>query len=234
METKRIILVEDNKDHRTIVSDALVKKGFDVVEVGSSVEFFQSLINNSFDLLILDIGLPDYSGFSILEYLQKHTQHNSMGVVVLTAFGSSEDRVRGYELGADLYMLKPIDLRELILAVTNLLRRLNTRIPSIDKDKFWTLDKANWLLTDPNRLSCKLSAKEMELLMQLASVKGEVINKYNLGSALGYLEDEHGKRALESAVLRLRRKLAQAGCVNVPIKTVHGVGYTFSCQLVVR
>jgi DNA-binding response OmpR family regulator len=234
MEKIRIILVEDNKDHSSLVSDALRQEGFKVDEVASSVEFFQALVDNHFDILILDIGLPDFSGFSILEYLQKNKLYNNMGIVVLTAFGSREDRIRGYELGADLYILKPVDIQELCLAVTNLSNRLSVCEPPDKQISGWSLDKANWLLLSPSGASCKLSAKEVELLTRLSSAECEVVNKYELACSLGYLEDEHGKRALESVVLRLRRKLAQAGCSNVPIKTVHGIGYTFSAQLVIR
>lgn len=231
MEKKRIVLVEDDHDHCTLVHDALAQEGFEVCALGSSVEFFQSLMNNHFDILILDIGLPDFSGFSILEYLKKNDLHHNMGIVVLTAYGSTEDRIRGYELGADLYMLKPVDIKELCLAVNNLANRLNNSNITETKIRKWSLDKVNWLLSSPEGVSCKLSGKEMELLMQLSLAKGEVANKYELAKSLGYLEDEHGKRALESAILRLRRKLAQAGCSNVPIKTVHGVGYKFSSSL---
>lgn len=233
MEKMRVILVEDDKDQRFLVRYALEQENFEVHEVGSSVELFQSLLNNSFNILIVDIGLPDFSGFSILEYFQKNSIHNNMGIVVLTGFSSSEDRIRGYELGADLYMLKPIDVRELCLAVNNLSKRLISGELSQKQIKTWRLDKSNWLITAPDGSSCKLSAKEMELLSQLSFAKGEVVNKYTLGSSLGYLEDEHGKRALESAVLRLRRKLAKAGCSNIPIKTVHGVGYAFSSSLLI-
>lgn len=231
MEKTRVIIVEDDKDHSSLVREALEQENFETYEVASSVEFFQSLLNSSFDILILDIGLPDFSGFSILDYLQKNKLHNNMGIVVLTAYGSSEDRIRGYELGADIYMLKPVDVKELCFAVINLANRLTAYEPSGKEIKSWSLDKINWLLSSPDGSSCKLSAKEVELLTQLSLAKGEVVNKYTLGSALGYLDNEHGKRALESAVLRLRRKLAQTGCSNVPIKTVHGVGYTFSSAL---
>tara|TARA_R110001599_G_scaffold269628_1_gene470550 strand:+ start:617 stop:1321 length:705 start_codon:yes stop_codon:yes gene_type:complete len=227
----RIVLVEDDKVYRFLIKEVLEQEGFEVHALGSSVEFFQSLLNNSFDILILDIGLPDFSGFSILEYLQKNKLHKDMGIAVLTSHTSSNDRIRGYELGADLYMLKPLYVKELCLAIHNLSKRITIQKSSNKETQVWSLDTSNWLISTPDGSSCKLSAKEMELVTQLSLAKGEVVNKYALASSLGYLDDEHGKRALESAVLRLRRKLAKTGYSNSPIKTVHGLGYAFSPYL---
>ena len=235
MSSYSVIVVEDDSDHRELIESALDASGLTVKVAGTTIEFFQNLVHDSFDIIILDIGLPDHSGFSILQYLQEKKLNTSMGVIVLTAHDSAEDRVRGYELGADLYLVKPIDVRELSFAVKNLISRMGNNTEKLLSSKLdaWQLNTENWQLTAPNGECCNLSAKEMELIQKLHQLDGEVLNKYLLGAAMGYSDDEHGKRALESAILRLRRKLANMGCTNTPIKTAHGVGYTFSAKLIV-
>ena len=233
MNNIRVIVVEDDNDLRSLIAEELARNSMQVSEATTVVEYFQQLTEKTFDVVVLDVGLPDHSGFSILEHIRKSAASSQTGVIILTAKGGSEDRVNGYRLGADLYMVKPVDTKELVFAIRNLAARLT--VPGISEGagtEEWLLDKASWVLRAPNGSQCDLSSKEMELIQLLHSCGG-VANKYDLGSALGYRGDEHGKRALESVILRFRRKLATTGNANMPIKTVHGVGYAFTGTLTV-
>lgn len=233
MHRYSIIVVEDDKSHREQIEHGLTLAGFAVTAVSSPIEFYQRLVNQSFDALILDIDTPDHSFFSILHYIKDNKLNSSMGVLVLTSADNAECRAEGYELGVDLCVVKPINIGEIVPAVKNIIGRIEQPNEESLSSRLnaWQLDTGSWQLLAPNGAYCKLSAKEMTLIKKLYNPSGQVLNKYLLGAALGYSDDEHGKRALESAILRLRRKFADMGCTDMPIKTAHGVGYTFSAKL---
>ena len=112
----RVIIVEDDQDLRESLVEFLNLAGHDVSGVGSGLEFYQAIAASSFAIAVVDVGLPDQCGYVITEYIRKNP---AMGVIMLTARDAIEDRVRGYDAGADLYMVKPVDSRELGAAITS-------------------------------------------------------------------------------------------------------------------
>ncbi|MCR6629887.1 MAG: response regulator transcription factor [Magnetospirillum sp.] len=231
----RIILAEDEVDLREGLEECLTLLGFETVGVGSALELFQKLATDSFDVAVIDVGLPDQSGFDIASVL---TRRPEMGVVILTALGGTEDRIRGFASGADLYFVKPVDCRELGAAIHSLRRRLeNGRAApaaiAAAPSGGWVFDRTRWALRTSGNVEIDLTSAEITLLERLLQHPGETATRQELLAALGYEEDEAGNRNLEAIVRRLRRKIESVAGGKAPIQTVHSRGYLFSAPVAV-
>jgi two-component system OmpR family response regulator len=215
----RILVVEDDRDLADGVSRSLSKSGHavDVVTDGLSAE--AALGVTSYDLVILDLQLPQRNG---LEVLRNHRAGGGRApVLILTARSAVADRVGGLDAGADDYLAKPFDLAELEARVRSLLRRASPTPAPVLRHGELSLDTVDRRVEiGGERLD--LSAREIALLETLLLRVGRVVSKEGLLEKL-YGADEHaGENAVEVFVHRLRRKLEPAG---VAIRTVRGLGY---------
>jgi two-component system OmpR family response regulator len=233
----KILIVEDDKDLRESMLKYLVGNGLDVVAVGSAIEFYRTIALNSYALAIIDRGLPDQSGLVLVKYLRGNTD---MRVIMLTALASIDEKLEGYDAGADVYLAKPADFREILATINNLLGRIevipNTGMEIIksvvaENNKQWQLRRSEWLLINPEGQSVKLTLKEFEFTLFLATTETIAASRKELLKLLEYQNNESGNRALESLVHRLRTKTAVLG--SFPIQTAHGVGYSFSVSVLV-
>jgi DNA-binding response OmpR family regulator len=154
---------------------------------------------------------------------------------MLTALGDSDDRVRGFESGADIYLVKHSTLREIEAAIRSLLRRAGDQADAADvvADR-WTLDRRNWTLTAPNQRSLKLTATEFALVSTLCKHGGGICEREELVQSIARPRAHFDNRHLDAVVSRLRRKIAEHTDLQVPIKVVYGVGYTFTAMAVVQ
>uniref|UniRef100_A0A1S7LE19 Putative transcriptional regulatory protein SrrA [srrA] n=1 Tax=Magnetococcus massalia (strain MO-1) TaxID=451514 RepID=A0A1S7LE19_MAGMO len=231
----RTILVEDDADLRALLSEELQSEGLEVEAVGSAIALYQTLLEQTFDVAVLDVGLPDQSGFEITQYLREKT---STGIIILSARGSKHDRISGYNAGADAYFIKPVDGVELALAIKNLAHRLGGEsVPDLSDDpdpSCWVLDQTRWCLISPNKQEMELSTKEFQFLERLMVLDKEPVKRADLIAALAYARDESGEHALESLVTRLRKKLASLTDGGSPIKTAWGLGYKFAAPCITR
>lgn len=235
MDTRiRVIVVEDNRDLRESTVECLTLAGHDACGVGSCLEFYRALAaDSSYAIAVVDVGLPDQCGYVLAEYIRNNT---TMGIIMLTARAAIEDRVKGYGSGADLYMVKPVDCRELAAAISSLAVRLGNRAPEKGQTpapEFWHLDKQSWRLVPPAGPAISLTAREMQFMESLAENGGKPVRRDALLAALSYRDDEYANRALDSLVRRLRRKIEESSSLPSPIKTIHAVGYCFSVPIVV-
>ncbi|MBR9971089.1 response regulator transcription factor [Magnetospirillum sulfuroxidans] len=233
----RIIIAEDEVDLLELLQECLNLLGFETVGVGSALALFRELATSSFDVAIIDVGLPDQSGYDIVEVLSKRPD---MGVIMLTARGGTEDRIRGFASGADLYFVKPVDCRELGAAIHSLVRRLDGNEPTAEAappppakvaPAAWTFDRTRWILRTHDAIDIDLTSAEVMLLEKLLRQPGETASRQELLRALGYEEDEAGNRNLEAIVRRLRRKVETVSGGKAPIQTVHSRGYLFSAAI---
>lgn len=232
-----VLLVEDDNDLRAGLADYLRLSGLKVAEASSGIAFYKALRADRFDVAIIDINLPDTSGF---ELARDAADEANMGVVILTARAGRDDRVRGYGEGADLYLTKPVDGEELVLAVLNLARRaramgsprssLDHPASSLRSDSAWRLDAMRQALLHPNGARLALSGREMILVETLARAEGATVSRKELAQGLGYAEANSESRSLDAVVRRLRQKAQDAG-VELPLKAVHAVGFRFAAQL---
>ena len=229
----KVILVEDDRDLRESMLECLNLAGLDVKGVGSCLEFYRALAVSSFSIAVVDLGLPDQNGYVLVEYIRKNT---TMGVIILTARDTVAARVQGYDSGADLYLAKPTDWRELSAAIINLAARLGNRASLTSPatiSESWRLARPSWQLVTPSGLAIRLTAKEMQFMTCLAESHGKPVRRETLLATLGYGEDEYANRAMDSLVRRLRRKVEGNRNLQSPIKTIHSVGYCFSAPIII-
>lgn len=217
----RTLLVEDDDDLCKLMVDELALFGIQCTGTANAIEFYQQLAIQDYSAAIVDIGLPDQNGLEITQYLRQQT---SLGIVVLSALGTDADRIRGYQAGADIYFVKPVTGAELACAIHNLTARVDQKTEP--KTEHWILDCRRWSLNAPNGNSYGLNVKEHRFIQTLLENPGKPTNKNELLKKLGYLEDRHGQHALESMVMRLRKKI-RCRINGTPIKTIRGLGYQF-------
>jgi two-component system OmpR family response regulator len=214
----RILLVEDDKVLADALTRALVQSAHAVDAVATGEEADRALALGSYDLAILDIGLPGLSGLEVLQRLR--ARRSTTPVLMLTAFDTMEDQVRGLDLGADDYLSKPFDLPVLEARVRALLRRGSNAMPYLEHGllKFDTVGRRVF----HDRKPLELSPRELAVLELLLMRAGRVVSKEQMVNHLYGWGDEVGANAIEVYVYRLRRKLEPLGC---EIRTVRGMGY---------
>jgi len=217
----RLLLVEDNERFAVLLKRGLAAAGF-VVDVLPTAEAAAAALRASrFDIVVLDLGLPDTDGLDVLGEMRRH--QDATPVLILTARGSLEDRVIGLQSGADDYLVKPFALEELIARLQALLRRpgnllgVTLQLGNIALD---TVARQVFVGDQP----IFFSAREIAVLEQLLRRSGRVVAKNLLADNLYGLSQEVGSNTVEVYVHRLRKHLAEAGA-SVQIHTLRGVGY---------
>jgi DNA-binding response OmpR family regulator len=228
----KVIVVDDDLDLRDSLVEYLNLFGHKAYGVGSCLEFYRSIAEHTFSVAVVDVGLPDQCGYVLAEYIRKNT---SMGVVMLTARASLDDRLKGYSTGADQYLVKPVDCREIAAVITNLKSRIQERHSAVTSlpDSSWKLDVGSWILSPPAGNPILLTSKELRFVSCLAEAAGTPVSREVLFSALDYRNDEYASRAMDSLVRRLRRKIEMISGLSNPVKTIHTVGYCFSARLMI-
>jgi len=246
--TQRVIIVEDDQDLRESLIKYLTLAGHDITGVGSALQFYHTIANEDYALAILDVGLPDQNGLVLAEYLRNNT---TMRIIMLSARTSLDDKLAGYNSGADVYMVKPVDFQELSASISNILGRIHPTLSiqtrsDVEKQPHpklptqpvvnslsWTLEQSTRTLYTPLNEGIELTSKEYDFIVCLSSCNNEAVSRQVILKALQYQNDEFSHRSLESLIHRLRTKILTINS-NVPIKTSHGVGYCFSAPLTIR
>jgi two-component system OmpR family response regulator len=234
----RIAVVEDETSLRADLVEYLSACGHDPVGCGDATELDAALAQSRIDIIILDVNLPGEDGFSIAKRLR---DHSDVGIIMLTARGVNVDRVVGLEIGADVYMVKPVELRELEAQVRTLARRLKLSVPAepvavapAPTGDDWGYDQVAWALIAPDGGSVKLTSNERVFVALLVRSPGEPVSRDDIFQALGKRQWDPGDRSVDSMVRRLRAKGAEALGRDLPIEAVHGTGYAFTAPVAVR
>ncbi|MBS0369071.1 MAG: response regulator transcription factor [Proteobacteria bacterium] len=214
----RILLAEDDLIIADGLCRALKKAGYAVDHVANGAEADTALLGQTFDLLILDLGLPKLSGIEVLRRLR--ARKSVLPVLILTAQDGVEDRVRGLDAGADDYLTKPFALPELEARVRALTRRGTGQARCIEYARL-VYDQADRVVKIDGQV-VELSAREVGLLEVLLLRAGRLVSKEQLVDHLCGWGEEVSNNAIEVYVHRLRKKLEQSG---VQIVTVRGLGY---------
>lgn len=215
----RILLAEDDLPLAEALTALLTGAGYavDCVHDGLSAEDLAA--SENFDLVILDLNLPGLDGLGVLRSIR--SRRNQAAVLILTARGASEDRVKGLDLGADDYVTKPFDVKEFEARVRSLLRRqAGLRAATIDLGPV-TFD----LVARQFRVGGEvldLPARELALLELLFTRAGRVVTREAIVQSLTSLDDELSGNAIEQYISRLRRRLAPLG---LNLRTARGLGY---------
>ena len=220
----RLLLIEDNERFAVLLKRGLTAAGFVVDILGTAEDAAAALRSNRFEIVILDLGLPDADGLEFLAEMRR--AGDATPLLILTARGSLKDRVAGLAGGADDYLVKPFALEELVARLRALLRRPGNLLGA-------TLSLGNLSLDATARQAfiggeaVLLSPREIAVLEHLLRRSGRVVGKAVLENNLYGMAHEVGSNAVEVYVHRLRRHLAELGA-SVEIHTLRGVGYLIS------
>ncbi|MDF3920414.1 response regulator transcription factor [Salinicola salarius] len=213
-----LLVIEDDPLLSRSLSQAMTRHGYTVDALSRVDDAIQALRQGRFDLVLLDLGLPDGSGLGVLEWLRAHADPTP--VMILTARDALEDRVRGLDLGADDYLAKPFSISELEARVRALLRRSQQRLDNSVRFgglKLDTRSASAWL----NETSLDLPRREFSLLEALMLNAGRIVQREALENRLFGFEAV-GANALDVYISRLRKRLAGSG---LSIRTLRGLGY---------
>jgi DNA-binding response OmpR family regulator len=223
----RIFLIEDNESIREAVAGYLKLEDHEVIEFGGVADVLEAMRHRAPDLAILDVMLPDGSGFALAKQIRAESR---VPLVFLTARESESDRITGFELGADDYVAKPFSPKELVLRVQALLRRAGGAAGPMEADGCWECGGAKVCLDGAGHralldgVALTLTAAEWKILEHLARNPGIVVSRERLlGESLGY-DYEGSERTIDTHVKNLRAKLGDPGWVE----TVRGFGYRFA------
>jgi DNA-binding response OmpR family regulator len=222
----RILIIEDEPDLCEAMASFLALDGYSAHGVGSTMAGEEWLRKNVVDIVILDVGLPDGDGIA---WLKDNPVMRGKGLIVTTARGELDDRLRGHAIGADAYLVKPVEFAELRLVVRNIANRLAPTRPAGSAD--WRLDTVTWTLKARNGKTVRLSRSEAVLLNALAADPGETVGRDSLIRALGQSPTAYDPRRMEILVRRLRNKVKTEIGDDLPLTTVHGLGYAFTAAI---
>jgi two-component system, OmpR family, phosphate regulon response regulator PhoB len=221
----RILLVEDESDLRQVVEYNLKQAGHDVVATGSGRSALALASESPPEVMLLDIMLPDLSGLEVCRQLRSKDDTKGIKVVMLTARGDEIDRIVGFEIGADDYLVKPFSMRELVLRISALVRRTQDSPPSESLITFGVLKmdrEAHRAWVDGEAVD--LTALEFRLLSLLHERRDRVQSRTTLLDVVWGIRADVTTRTVDTHVKRLREKL---GAARDYIETVRGVGYRF-------
>ena len=219
-ELPHILVVDDDTRLRSLLRKYLSDSGFRVTTAANAGEARAQLANLSFDLIILDVMMPGESGLTFVESLRPKCQ---VPVLLLTAMGAPEDRVKGFETGADDYLHKPFEPRELVLRIKSILRRQPAEAPPLAEIRLgpYRFDVAREELVHGGDV-VRLTTAETELLKVLAENAGSPLSREELGERCAIAG---GLRAIDVQVTRLRRKIEPDPKLPRYLRTIRGRGY---------
>ena len=238
-----IAIVEDDSDQLHSIEEFLLDSGYSVWGAGSAEAFYKGFTVQPVDVVLLDLGLPGEDGLSVASLLKSRPE---VGVIILSARDSLDDRLAGMRAGADRYLVKPVNLLELAANIDATASRLAPRtavdpagslvaatIP-VAKAACWVLALKDWVLSSPQGKCLQLTTHEFMCLQQLLRADGQPVPKRDLSTHLFGARAQNGAERLNLLLTRLRKKAAEAFSEPLPVKTLHQIGYAFtaSAQLV--
>jgi two-component system, OmpR family, response regulator len=230
---QRIIVVDDEAATREMVGDYLAMHGYSVTLCDGGEELRRAVGETQPDLVVLDLNMPGEDGLSLVRFLR---QRGHVPIIMLTATASAIDRVVGLELGADDYVAKPCEMRELLARVRSVLRRASgltgageaePRAGSVQMGTKW-LDLDARLLRDEDGIEHPLTSSEFSLLKAFAENPKRVLTRERLLDLAQARDAEAFDRAIDVRITRIRRKIEPDPARPRVIRTVRGAGYVFS------
>ena len=215
-----ILAVDDDANIRKLIHLYLAREGYHVMEAGDGEEALEILETDKVDLLIVDLMMPKVDGWKVTEFVR---QYMDIPVIMVSAKGASQDKVKGFQLGTDDYLVKPFDPVELVMRVKALLKRYN--IVTSQKIQFQDLviDRNSYEVKLRGN-DIKLPLKEFELIFKLASHPGQIFTRDQLIEQIWGVDYEGDERTVDVHIKRLRERLSDAGDI-LKITTVRGLGY---------
>lgn len=232
-----ILIVEDDFASRSLLVSYFEKEGYQISETEKADDLVQRVEEHNIDLVLLDINLPGKDGLTLTRELRAASR---VGIILVTSKGDEIDRIVGLELGADDYVTKPFNPRELLVRAKNLLWRVRETVEPPRENgrqaqqwyfEGWSLDGSKRLLTAPDETSERLPEGEFKLLHALITNSGQVLSRDQLMDAIHDREWTPNDRSVDVLIGRLRRKLRDNPSDPHFILTAHGAGYMFAGEL---
>lgn len=223
----RLAIVEDDEELREkIMLPALRAAGFDVTGLPNALQLYRMWAGSPFDLVMLDVGLPDADGVEIARHLRGLSP--SLGIVMCTGHGHAAARVRGLRAGIDAYLVKPIDMEVVVETLHNLCRRLaGNGDTGMRQGNGWSLDRQGWSLSSPSGAAVALNQTERQVMRILMATPNEPVPRGTLIASLTGDVPGFDPHRLEMLIYRLRRKCLEVSGEALPLQAVRGVGYLF-------
>ena len=219
-----LAVVEDNDDFREdVLIPTLSRSGFDVVGMTCALDLYRAMTVRPFDLVLLDVGLPDEDGFNIAAHLRSLS--TSIGIVILTSYDSGPDRMRGLLAGADSYLFKPVEMDVLVTTLRNLARRIFPGTSGAQTHSKWRLDDNGWCILSPDGVEIEMSLAERQVITTLAATPGIPVQREVLIARLVKDDQDFDPHRLDMLVYRLRRKCLNVAKEDIPLLAVRGIGY---------
>lgn len=218
-----ILLVEDHDVLRVMLQQALEEAGHQVTALSCAEELEDVAQGQAVDIFLIDLNLPGEDGMSLTERVRN--AYPLAGILVATARSSLRDKLEGYARGADLYLTKPLEVPELCAAVAALGRRRQRVGELFDQHQIFTLSQQRLTLTQKGYSSVSLSPGETAMLVTFARAPGQRVTYWQIAETLGLDLQNYPKSSLEVRIVRLRKKLVQAGASAGAIEAVRGHGY---------
>ncbi|MDN3954382.1 response regulator transcription factor [Sporolactobacillus laevolacticus] len=228
MKKLQILIVDDDWKMRNLLRIYFSKEGFDTVEAADGNEALLKIKNHAFDLIILDVMMPEMDGWQVCRSIR---EVKSVPILMLTALGETKEKVQGLELGADDYLTKPFDPDELVARVHALIRRSTVTTGKLDKNKLifpeLIIDRDGRQVMIQDQ-PLELTQKEFDLFDTLAINNGRVLSREQLIEKIWGFDFEGDARVVDIHVKNIREKLKKAGLHYSPIQTAWGIGYKFN------
>jgi two-component system torCAD operon response regulator TorR len=226
-----LLIVEDDEMMQSLLAAYLEKEGYEITAVITGKDMFVALGKRPVDLILLDLTLPDEDGLTLARQIRARS---SVPIIIMTARKGMEDRLVGLDIGADDFLTKPFDPRELVLRVRNVLKRSGEKgsekqqIISFDG---WRLDLSSRTLSAPDDTDVRLTGGEFNLLAALVKAPNRVLSRDYLLDAVARNDEPPSDRMVDVFVSRLRKKISAPHGEQNYIVTVPGHGYKFTGRL---
>ena len=220
-----LVVIEDNNDLRTLLCQALRKDGHQVTALSCAEELEDQAGSDHADAFLIDINLPGEDGLSLSTRIRK--THPLVGIIILSARSALDDKLSGYDCGADIYLTKPISLPELSAALRSFARRRDATLKHISPEGL-TLRK---LELQGQQATVKLTAQEAVVLTALARAPAGRLETWQIAELLETNIDESFKASLAVRMVRLRKKLTDAGAEGLVIESLRNIGYQLTTHI---
>lgn len=233
-DSAHILVVDDDQDFRGFVAEYLEEQGMAVHCADNGTAMRETIETQPIDLILLDLIMPDEDGLALTRYLR---QRSEIGIIILSGGGDKIDRIVGIELGADDYLAKPFEPRELLARIRGVLRRIKqstatpAKPPRRARFDGWTVDFQSLSLQAPDGRTVSTTSSEFALIGALVKNPNRVLDRDELLNYIKGRETAAYERVIDVLVFRLRQKLKAASNGSEYIRTVHGQGYMFCADV---
>lgn len=217
----KVVVVDDDANIRELVRLYLEDEGYEIIQKSNGEEALEYVENHVVDLVIMDIMMPKMDGWDLCANLR---EFGEMPILMITAKGEATDRIKGFKLGTDDYLVKPFDPVELVLRVKALLKRYRIATSSTIKLGSITLDQKSYHVIYKDGKTVTLPMKEFELLYKLGSYSGQLFTRENLIEQIWGMDYEGDERTVDVHIKRLRERFAEYEA-DFRIVTIRGLGY---------